>query len=276
MSEEVRKTNCHYCGYLCAFDAHMDGDKIVELTPDPTRYPYDVRVAQRCRRWRMNLDKLYSEDRVNYPLRAVGKRGSGKFERISWDEAIKEISQKMAALVEEHGPWTVASAIGGPHAVFWPLHRFMNLLGSPNNMGIGPICWNPRVWMQAMTFGYPIEVDFNPAVTACLILWGTNPAQSDNSLFWTTINDYIRNGGRLICIDPRRSTTASKATLWLHPFPGTDTLLAYALARVIIEDNLCDWDFINNWCHGFDISKKKPLNAAWKSMKKSLEFQQKI
>ena len=268
MSEEIRKTNCHYCGYLCAFDAHMDGDKIVELTPDPTRYPYDIRVAQRCRRWRMNLDKLYSKDRVNYPMRAKGKRGSGEFERISWDEAISEISDKLKALVERHGPWTVASAIGGPHAVFWPLHRFMNLLGSPNNMGIGPICWNPRIWMQAMTFGYPIEVDFNPAVTKCLILWGTNPAQSDNSLFWASINDYLKSGGRLICIDPRRSTTASKATLWLHPFPGTDTLLAYALARVIIEDNLCDWDFINNWCHGFDIFKAKAFERSLQDYEK--------
>lgn len=262
MVEEIRKTNCHYCGYLCAFDAHMQDGKIIELTPDATRYPYDERVAKRCRRWQMNLDKLYSKNRVNYPLRAKGKRGSGEFERITWDEAISEIAQKMQTLIDKHGPWTVASAIGGPHAVFWPLHRFMNLIGSPNNMGIGPICWNPRIWMQAMTFGYPIEVDFNPAITGCLMLWGTNPAESDNSLFWTSVNDYLRAGGRLICVDPRLSITAGKATLWLHPFPGTDTLLAYAMVRALIEENLCDWDFINQWCHGFEIFKEKAFERS--------------
>ena len=255
MAPEIRKTNCHYCGYLCAFDAEMDGERVVSLTPDATRYPYDTRVASRCRRWRMNLEKLYDENRVNYPLRRVGERGSGKFQRVSWDEALDDIAQRMKALVEKHGPWTVASAIGGPHAVYWPLHRFMNLLGSPNNMGIGPICWNPRIWMDTMTYGWSIEVDFRPDVTGCLILWGTNPAESDNSLFWTNIVDYAKGGGKVIVIDPRHCMSANYATLWLHPYPGTDTVLAYGLARAIIEEGLVADGFIEKWCSGWEQFK---------------------
>ena len=200
----------------------------------------------------MNIDKLYDEERVNYPLRRVGERGSGKFERVSWDEAIQDISTRLKALIAEHGPWTVASAIGGPHTVYWPLHRFMNLLGSPNNMGIGPICWNPRIWMDTMTYGWSIEIDFRPDETGCLILWGTNPAQSDNSMFWNSISSYAKAGGKLIVVDPRLSTSARHATLWLHPYPGTDTVLAYAMARVLIEDGLCDSTFIDEWCYGFE------------------------
>ena len=166
----MKKTNCHYCGYLCAFEARVEDGVVTELVPDPTRYPYDTKIVSRCRRWRMNIDKLYDEERVNYPLRRVGERGSGKFERVSWDEAIQDISTRLKALIAEHGPWTVASAIGGPHTVYWPLHRFMNLLGSPNNMGIGPICWNPRIWMDTMTYGWSIEIDFRPDETGCLIL----------------------------------------------------------------------------------------------------------
>ena len=252
----MKKTNCHYCGYLCAFEARVEDGVVTELVPDPTRYPYDTKIVSRCRRWRMNIDKLYDEERVNYPLRRVGERGSGKFERVSWDEAIQDISTRLKALIAEHGPWTVASAIGGPHTVYWPLHRFMNLLGSPNNMGIGPICWNPRIWMDTMTYGWSIEVDFRPQETGCLILWGTNPAQSDNSLFWSNISSYAKGGGALIVVDPRLSTSARYATVWLHPYPGTDTVLAYALARVLIEDGLCDGEFIEEWCSGFDEFKE--------------------
>ena len=128
----------------------------------------------------------------------------------------------------------------------------MNLLGSPNNMGIGPICWNPRIWMDTMTYGWSIEIDFRPDETGCLILWGTNPAQSDNSMFWNSISSYAKAGGKLIVVDPRLSTSARHATLWLHPYPGTDTVLAYAMARVLIEDGLCDSTFIDEWCYGFE------------------------
>ena len=255
MGTEIKRTNCHYCGYLCAFEATVTDGVVTELVPDASRYPYDVSVAKRCRRWRMNLPKLYDETRVNYPLRRVGERGSGKFERVTWDEALDDIASRMKALVDEHGPWTVASAIGGPHAVYWPLHRFMNLLGSPNNMGIGPICWNPRIWMDTMTYGWSIEIDFNPEVTGCLILWGTNPAESDNSLFWSNIASYARGGGHLIVVDPRHCASANLATLWLHPYPGTDTVLAYAIARALIEEGLCDDAFIEKWCHGFEAFK---------------------
>lgn len=256
LSSETRKTNCHYCGYLCAFDATVEDGVVTELTPDPTRYPYDIKVVSRCRRWRMNIPKLYDEERVNYPLRRVGKRGSGKFERVTWAEAIDDISTRLKALIDENGPWTVASAIGGPHAVYWPLHRFMNLLGSPNNMGIGPICWNPRIWMDTLTYGWSIECDFRPDKTGCLILWGTNPAESDNSLFWSNISKYVKDGGKLIVVDPRLCMSAQHATLWLHPYPGTDTVLAYAIARALIEEGLVDRDFVDQWCSGFDEFKE--------------------
>ena len=253
MTTETRKTNCHYCGYLCAFDATVEDGKVVALEPDATRYPYDTSVAKRCVRWPLNLSKLYDEEtRVNYPLKRVGKRGSGQWERVSWDEALGDIATRLRALADEYGGWTVASCIGGPHAVYWPLHRLMTYLESPNNMGIGPICWNPRIWMDTMTYGWSIECDFRPDLTQCLVLWGTNPAESDNSLFWSNISGYVRDGGKLIVVDTRLSMTAARATIWLAPYPGTDTVLAYALARVIIEEGLCDEAFVRDWCAGFE------------------------
>lgn len=252
MAVECKPTNCHYCGYCCAFLATVQDDRVIDLVPDPSRYPYDERILAGCRRWRMNLDALDGADRVNYPLRRVGERGSGQWERVSWDEALDDIASRLHVLAEEHGPETLASAIGGPHASFWPLHRFMNLFGSPNNMGIGQICWNPRIWMDAITFGWTVEADIIPGVTDCLFVWGTNPAQSDNSAFWRSLIRYGASDAALVVIDPRRTQVAALADVWLPVRPGTDCVLALGLLHVIIAEGLIDRAFVDAWCHGFD------------------------
>lgn len=250
---EIKPTNCHFCGYCCAFLATVEEGRVVDLKPDPTRYPYDERILAGCRRWKMNLDVLDSPRRVNYPLKRVGERGSGKWERVSWDDALDDIAHRLEALRAEYGSGTLASMIGGPHASFWPLHRFMNLFGSPNNMGIGQICWNPRIWMDAITFGWTGEADIQFGLTNALFIWGTNPADSDNSAFWQA----IRAAGQsrdmaLVCVDPRYTQVAACADLWIAPRPGTDCQLALGMLNVIIGEHLHDEEFVGAWCHGFD------------------------
>lgn len=248
---ELRKGNCHYCGYLCGFDVAVEDGRVCDLAPDPTRYPYDVSVASRCRRWRMNLDDIDAPDRLNYPLRRVGERGSGQFERVSWDEALDDIARRLQALRQTHGGRTLASAIGGPHATFWPLHRFLNQFGTPNNMGIGQICWDPRIWMDAVTFGWPTEPDLCDH-TGVMMLWATNPAVSDNSLFWAQIKAKHEAGMPLVVVDPRKTATARLADVHLAPWPGTDAFLALALLNIIIEEDLYDHGFVESWCLGFE------------------------
>ncbi len=250
--QEIKPTNCHYCGYCCAFLATVEDGRVVDLRPDPTRYPYDERILAGCRRWRMNLAALDGADRINHPLRRVGERGANQWERVSWDEALDDIAARLRGLAAEHGPETLASAIGGPHASFWPLHRFMNLFGSPNNMGIGQICWNPRIWMDALTFGWTVEADITPGLTECLFIWGTNPAQSDNSAFWRAIIQFSKTEASLVVIDPRRTQVAALADIWLPVRPGTDCTLALAFMHVIIEEGLVDRAFVDEWCHGFE------------------------
>ena len=251
MAREVRKGNCHYCGYLCGFDVTVQDGRVVGMSPDPTRYPYDRSVAARCRRWRMNVDDLDAPGRLNYPLRRAGARGSGCFERVSWDEALDDIARRLEALRAEHGGRTLASAIGGPHATYWPLHRFMSQFGSPNNMGIGQICWNPRIWMDAVTFGWPMEGELN-GLTRAMLLWATNPAESDNSLFWEQVKARHAAGVPLVVVDCRRSATAREADVHLMPWPGTDAVLALALLHVIIGEGLYDRAFVERWCTGFE------------------------
>ena len=251
MTREVRKGNCHYCGYLCGFDVTLEDGRVVDLAPDPTRYPYNRSIAARCRRWRMNIEDLDAPDRLNYPLKRAGARGSGRFERVTWDEALEDIALRLNALREEHGGRTLASAIGGPHATYWPLHRFMSQFGSPNNMGIGQICWNPRIWMDAVTFGWATETALSDQ-TRAMLLWATNPAVSDNSLFWAQVKARQAQGIPLVVVDCRRSRTARAADLHLMPWPGTDTALALSMLNVIIGEELYDRDFVERWCTGFE------------------------
>ena len=128
----------------------------------------------------------------------------------------------------------------------------MNLFGSPNNMGIGQICWNPRVWMDMATFGWSVEADIVPGLTECLVLWGTNQPQSDNSAFWQHIRAYAAGGGALVVVDPRRTEAAAIADVWLPVRPGTDAVLALGLLNVIIGEELYDASFVDAWCSGFD------------------------
>lgn len=249
---EKRRANCHYCGYLCAFTATVENERVIDLEPDPTRYPYDPRILAGCRRWRMNLDRIDAPDRVNYPLRRVGNRGENGWERVTWDEALDDIASRLKELAAKYGPETLASMIGGPHTSFWPLHRFMNLFGSPNNMGIGQICWNPRIWMDVLTFGWTVEADLNFDITNCVVIWGTNPAQSDNSAFWRALLQVSKSDIPLIVVDPRRTQVAAKADLWIPVRPGTDCWLALGLLNVIIDEDLVDREFVNEWCSGFE------------------------
>ena len=249
MAVKQTRTACVSCHARCGAIVTSDGDKILKIEGDPenpkSRGAFcSTGISQR----EIHEDV---ENRIIYPMKRVGPRGSGEWERISWDEAMTDIAERLQSLRDTYGAETLATAIGGPHATFWPLHRFLSLFGTPNNMGIGQICWNPRIWMDAITFGWTIEPALSNA-TSGLFLWGTNPAESDNSLFWRAIRDMSRAGTPVVVVDSRLTRTAKVASLWLAPKPGTDTTLALGLIREVIEQGGVDTEFVERWCHGYD------------------------
>ena len=259
MTEKV-KTNCRFCGYQCGLTATVAEGRVLAVEPDLSQYPGDARIQNGCRRWRLAPEFLDHPDRVNYPLKRVGERGSGQWQRIGWDQALDEIAGKLAALKERFGPETLASCIGGPHAVYWPLHRFMTLFGSPNNVGIGQICWNPGTLVNSICYGWTIDNELDPELTNCAIVWGANYAESDNSLLWHRIVSYAETGRPLVVVDPRRTRTAERASHWLAPRPGSDAVLALGLIHVIVTEGLYDKEFVENWCHGFERLSR---HVAW-------------
>ncbi|MGV8084271.1 MAG: molybdopterin-dependent oxidoreductase [Coriobacteriia bacterium] len=251
MTTTTKSACCRFCGYLCALTATIEDGRVISVEPDPTRFPYDERIQKGCHRWRATVEILDHPQRVNYPMRRVGERGSGKWERVSWDEALDDIASRLTVLAEKHGPQTLATAIGGPHATYWPLHRFMNLWGSPNNIGIGQICWNPGIWLNTIAYGWPIESGFDPDTTSALMLWATNPAGSDNSAWWRSVMAFARAGGPLIVVDPVKTRAAKIAQLWLPIRPGTDPVLGLGLIHAVIAEDLVDHAFVDEWCHGY-------------------------
>ncbi len=252
MSEIYYKsTNCRFCGYQCGLIATVEDGRVLTVKPDPSRFPGNNKILRGCKRWPLIPEVMDHPKRINYPLKRVGERGSGKWQRITWDQALGEIAEKLQSLKKQYGPETLATSIGGPHTTFWPLHRFMALFGSPNNMGIGQICWNPGILVNTITYGWPVDMELSPDITNCAILWGVNPAESDNSLFWQTVREFSQTGKPLIVIDPRRTRTAEQAGIWLPLKPGTDAVLALGFIHVIVRENLYDQDFVRQWCHGF-------------------------
>ena len=248
----TRQSNCSLCGYLCGLLAHFDNDgTLVKVEPDPARYPYDAAIMRGCRRFASNVEVLTHPARINDPLKRIGARGSGQWQRVTWDEALDDIAARLIRLKDRYGPETLATCIAAPRSQYWPLHRFLNLFGSPNNIGVGNICWNSSVWVHSLTYGWPVEAELDPQSTACVVMWGINPAESDNSLLWHTLRQYCAAGGTLIVIDPRCTLTAARASRWLPVRPGTDGALALAMLRVIITEELYDHDFVANWCSGF-------------------------
>ncbi len=127
----------------------------------------------------------------------------------------------------------------------------MTLFGSPNNVGIGQICWNPGTLLHAISYGWTLDNELETDLTGCLMLWGANHAESDNSLLWHRIQQYSQTGKPLIVVDPRRTRAAELATHWLPVRPGTDAVLALGLISAIIQHRWYDAPFVDTWCHGF-------------------------
>ena len=246
------KTNCHLCGYFCGLRVWVADGRVTKIAPDPERYPYDPAIIGQCRRFAANKDLLDHPKRVNHPLKRIGGRGAGGWQRTTWDQALDDIAFRLQELRNRYGAESLATCISAPHTMYWPLHRFLNLWGTPNNVGIGIVCWNPRIWVSSLTYGWPIEDELDPNATGCVILWGLNPAESDRSFFWKRVQDYASAGGKLIVVDPRRTQTARLTDLWLAPAPGTDGALALGLLHVIVQEELWDREFVRRWCSGFD------------------------
>jgi anaerobic dimethyl sulfoxide reductase subunit A len=258
----------HNCGGRCLLIAHIEDGKIVRLDTDDRPDTIAAPQLRACARGRAYLRRQYHPDRLLYPLKRVGKRGEGKFVRISWDEALGEVSSQMVRVKSEYGndalfvPYGTGSynQLNGSHVARRLMNLFGGCLGIYNSYSWGATnIATPTVYGTLVT-GNQRQDWLN---SRYIIMWGWNPAEMRDG----TNSDYFiklarENGARVVCIDPRHSLSAAAlADEWIPIRPGTDAAMMSAMAYVMLTENLHDADFVRTHCVGFDASQM-PVDGA--------------
>ena len=253
-NSEVKRALCFGCWLQAGVLATVENGKVVQLKGEPG---HPVNQGWICERSKAFIEHLYHEDRLNTPLKRAGKRGEGKWEKISWEDALDEVSAELEQIRSASGAEAVAS-IGGTGRGFSEMFkaRFMNLFGSPNHANAGQWCSVVSRQIHAAIYGAGASRSVKPPCK-CAVIWGGNPAEALACIFPQHIKAK-RSGTQYIVIDPKYSETASRlADHWIKLRPGTDAALALGWIHVIIEEQLYDRDFVERWCHGFDRLKER-------------------
>jgi thiosulfate reductase / polysulfide reductase chain A len=247
---ETRRSYCGLCHPRCGLALEIENGTVVKVRGDKD---HPITRGMVCARGHLMLDHLYHRDRINYPLKRTGDRGAGKWQQMSWDQALDEVAERLDTLRKAYGPETLAFTHGTHRTYHWDARRFYNIFGSPNICGANNVCMCPSQAVEYATYGGFSWGDVGQ--TKCIVLWGHCPSMSNPGLFGR-ITAAKKNGAKLIVVDPRRILEAEMADMWLPIRPGTDVALMLGWLRVIIEEELYERDFVENWTVGFDDLKK--------------------
>lgn len=242
-----------WCHSHCPVTAHVNKGTLVKVEAakgHPLSGLYK-RIVNSCPRARRAGEWFHHPDRLSHPLKRVGKKGDGKWERISWDQALDEIAEKLGELRDRYGPEVLATSSGTYRTHDEYRSRFMNLFGSPNHIGQAQICYGQPNLLSAALIGWPIGFSKISPLTKCIVLLGMNPEPSARIQLFPII-DAQKAGAQLIVVDPRRTKVAERANIWLQLRPGTDTCLYLGMINVIISERLYDEAFVEKWCYGFE------------------------
>lgn len=199
------------------------------------------------------LERVYSDQRLRHPMKRIGRKGEGRFERIGWDEALDTIAAKYREIAASDPrsllPYSYGGTLGLVQGGSMDM-RFFHRAGA--SLLERTICAAAGAAGWKATIGASVGMDPEAIVDAKLILiWGGNPVVS-NLHGWRYIQEAKRRGAKLVCIDPLRTQTAEKCHLHLAPWPGTDTALALAMMHVLVAEGLTDQDYVSQYTFGFD------------------------
>ncbi len=255
------KSICRMCHGGCGALIHVKDGKAVKVEGDPS---HPVSRGYMCAKGLASLQLAYHPSRLRHPLRRVGRRGEGKWLRVSWEEALEDIAHRLLEIKERYGAEAVVFAHGTNREYLHMVYRLAHAFGSPNITSPGYVCYYPRVAASIITCGgLPIaDYEGNPR---CIMVWGCNPIHTSPDEYCASqILRALENEPRLIVVDPRETWLASKADLWLQLRPGTDAALALGMLNVLIEEELYDRDFVEKWTVGFDklVDRVKPYTPA--------------
>ncbi len=251
---KIVQSACFGCQSSCEVLVYVDEKtgKILKIEGNPES---PITKGVLCAKGLASKNLVYNPARLAHPLKRIGKRGEGKWERISWEEALSTTAEKLLEYRKKLGPQGVAFLEGTMRGWSRVFSRLANVFGAVNHGATGwAQCRYPRIAADKSTFGavYIDACDFFN--TRCILLWGVNPPVN-----WAVsaadVMDARERGAPLIVVDPYLSEIASKADLWLQLKPGTDTALALSMLNVIINEGLFDNEFVKDWTVGFEELK---------------------
>jgi anaerobic selenocysteine-containing dehydrogenase len=255
MTKQVRAVCPHDCPDTCALLVTVDNGIATNVKGDPD-HPTTAGVL--CTKVARYTERTYHADRLLYPMRRIGKKGEGKFERISWNDALDTIAERMKEIASRAPqailPYSYCGTMGLVQGESMSL-RFFHQLGA--SLLDRTICSTAGATGYKYTVGALVGTDLEQFQNAKLILiWGGNPIAS-NLHFWTRAQEAKRRGAQLIAIDPYRSLTAEKCDQHIALLPGTDAALALGMMHVLIFEDLIDADYIERHTLGFEQLKER-------------------
>lgn len=249
---EIRHSVCALdCPDACSVLVHVEDGRAVKLRGNPA---HPVTRGFLCGKVAQYLERQYSPERLLYPQKRTGAKGEGRFERISWDEALDTIARRLDETARAHGPesilpYSYAGTMGLLNGAGMD-RRFFHRLGASRLDRT--ICSAAGAAALAATLGQRLGTEPEQFKHSKLIVaWGAN-IHGTNVHLWPFIVEARRNGAKLWVIDPLRTRTAALADRHLAIYPGSDLALALGLIHVILNEKLHDADYVARFTHGFD------------------------
>lgn len=259
-----KRALCGICPAGCWVVVTYDNDgKLDKVYPDNSSP-----LGMICKLGEHSAEIVYSKDRLLYPMKRKGKKGTYDFERISWEQAYDTIVSQLNRIKAEHGPEAAAvytgrgsfelamcdvfqpegAAVSSASSVLFPF-------GSPNTLGVGALCYvsfamiAPHVTMGGMLINMFSDIDNADLI----VIWGANPATDCPPMDLKRITEAHSRGTEIVVIDPRRTAAAKlPGAEWIPVRSGTDGALALGMCYVLIDEELYDESFVKNWTLGFD------------------------
>lgn len=261
----TRRAFCpHDCPDTCSMDVTVENGRATAVRGSKD-HPFTN--GGLCVKVNNFQDRVHSPDRITTPLRRSGPKGSGRFEPISWDDALQEVASNFKRVIAEHGPEAVMPV------------SYLGALGTLNGLTVGDAffhrmgatvsertyCDSGASTAYVMGLGPTAGVDPESFVhSRYIIVWACN-ALSTNLHLWPYIAEAQRRGAKVVVIDPIKHKTAARADWHIPIRPGTDGALALAMIHVIVEEGLTDADYVEKYTEGFDelAERAKDYTPEW-------------
>lgn len=245
----VYKSQCYICNSGCDALVYEKDGQVIRVEGDPSS---PITKGTLCCKGLASKEQLYNPDRLLYPLRRIGERGGGRWERISWEEALDAAVEKFTALEGKYGPDSIVLATGTKRGTWCDYFmRFANAWGKQFTSTGWAQCAVPRQLAGFMVLGGSAAECPDFSRSDCLLVWGANPVNNWPHHALAMMEAWTK-GAPLIVVDSELRETASKADIWLQPRPGTDAALGLGFLHVIISEGLYDRAFVERWCLGFE------------------------